>query len=66
MRGLTGSVAALLLIIAILFIVAVAARVIADDTIRPASTFAYLLVSTALTGTLTTVLIEKVNARVLA
>lgn len=44
------TLAVLLLLISLFFVVAVAAEVFIDDSIRPHSLFVYLLLSTAITG----------------
>lgn len=52
-----GTVTAFLIIIAIYFIMAVAAEVFIDDFLRPNSLFVYLLIGTVLT----TLMAEVVN-----
>lgn len=59
------AVASLFIIIAVLFIMAVAAEVFVDTVMRPRSLFVTLLASTVVTGIITTITFEKINTRVL-
>ena len=59
------SVASLYVVLAILFIMAVAAEVFVDAFVRTSSLFNYLLVTTIVTGVITSAIVEKVNAKIL-
>ena len=54
-----------LLVTAILFIIAMAAQIVIDDNVHPRSVFMYLIWSTLLSGVISTVIDEKINARIL-
>jgi len=56
----------LFIIMAILFVMAVASEVFVDDIMKPSSLFGYLIITTLITGILATVIVEKVNAKILA
>lgn len=59
------SLASLFVVVAILFIMAVAAEVFVDGFMKPASLFGYLIITTMITGVLASVIVEKINARIL-
>ena len=59
------SLASLFITVAILFVMAVAAEVFVDDFMKPSSLFGYLLVTTLITGVLTTMIFEKINTKIL-
>lgn len=59
------SIASLFIVVAILFIMAVAAEVIVDDFMKPPSLFSYLIITTMITGVLASVIVEKINAKIL-
>ena len=54
----------ILLVTAILFIIAMAAQVVIDDYVHPRSVFVFLIWSTLLSGIVSTVLVEKIDARI--
>jgi hypothetical protein len=60
------SLTALTIVLSILLVMATATEVFVDDHIEPDSAFTYLLVTTLISGTITTILLEKVDARVLS
>ena len=59
------SLASLFIVIAILFVMAVAAEVFIDDFMKPSSLFGYLTISTLITGVLATAIVEKINVKIL-
>lgn len=59
------SVSSLLLIVAILLIMAVLTEVFVDGLLQPMSLFKYLLVTALGTGVIASVIIEKINAKIL-
>lgn len=59
------SAAALLLVTAILFVIAVATEIFIEDVLRPRTYFGYLLGTTALTGVVASLVIEKSGAKML-
>ena len=59
------SVASLYLVIAVLLVMAVVTEVFVDDVARPRTVFGYLLISTLVSGIVTTVVLEKLDAHVL-
>lgn len=59
------SLASLFVVMAILFVMAVAAEVFVVDFMKPSSLFGYLIVTTLITGILASAIIEKVNAKIL-
>lgn len=60
------SLSSLFLVVAILFIMAVAAEVFVDDVMKPTSVFGVLAVTTLTTGVLASVITEKIDARILS
>ena len=59
------SVATLYLVFAILFVVAVATEIFVEDTLRPVGLFAYLAISTLVSGAITTVVTERLDTQIL-
>lgn len=59
------SYATLYLVVAILFVVAVATEAFVDDVMRPTTVFGFLAISTLLSGLTTTVITEKLGAQIL-
>jgi phage-related holin len=59
------SVASLFVVVAILFIMAVAAEVFVGGFMQPSSLFSYLIVTTLITGVLASVIIQKIDAKLL-
>ena len=59
------SLASLFVVVAILFIMAVAAEVFVDGFMKPSSLFGYLIITTLVAGVLASVIVEKINAKVL-
>jgi hypothetical protein len=59
------SVAALVTVMAILFIMAVASEVFIDDFLEPSSMFGYLILTTLISGLTASVVVEKINAKIL-
>ena len=55
------TLAALYIIMAILFIMAVAAQVYTTDVMKPTSVFRYLIVTTLITGIFASGLIKRMN-----
>ena len=60
------SVATLYLVLAILFAMAVATEAFVEDIVRPPTLFGYLIISTLVGGLITTVISEKLDAKILA
>ena len=58
------SFSSLFIIMAILFVIAVAAEVFVRD-LRPSSLFEYLIISTLITGIFASAIIEKIDAKIL-
>jgi antibiotic biosynthesis monooxygenase (ABM) superfamily enzyme len=58
-------ISTLLIVTAILFVAAVASEVFVDAYMRPSSLFGYLLITTLISGYLSTFATEKINARIL-
>jgi hypothetical protein len=56
--------AALCVVVSILFIMAVASEVFINGVLHPASAFGYLLLSTTISGVLTSVILAKIDERV--
>lgn len=61
----TRSATALLLVVAILFITAVASEIFVDDFLSTPGLFGYLLFTTLTAGVLATVVVERANIRIL-
>lgn len=61
----TKTIAALFVVVSILFIMAVAAEVFIDSYMKPSSLFGYLLVTTLLSGVMASVVVEKINSQAL-
>lgn len=59
------TVADLFIVMAILFIMAVAAEVFIDDFLHPQSLFTYLLLTALISGLAATAAVEKLGAKVL-
>jgi len=59
------ALSALLVIVAILFVMAVSSEILVGDELRDRNLFGYLFVSTLVFGVVTTLLIEKIDARIL-
>lgn len=59
------ALASLFVVMAILFIMAVAAEVFVDSFMKPASLFGYLIITTMITGVLASVIVKKINAGIL-
>lgn len=59
------SFATLYLVMAILFVVAVATEAFVDDVMRPSTVFGFLAISTLISGLTTTIVTEKLNAQIL-
>jgi hypothetical protein len=59
------SLATLFIVMSILFLMAVAAEVFVDGFMKPSSLFGYLIITTMTTGVLASVIIEKINAKIL-
>ena len=59
------SLSSLFIVVAILFIMAVASEVFVDGFMKPSSLFGYLIVTTLITGVLASVIVERVNAKLL-
>ena len=58
------TLSSLFVVVAILFIMAVAAQVFVDDLLHPSSVFGYLFVTTLITGVLASAITEKINMRI--
>ena len=59
------SVASLFIVTAVLFIFAVASEVFVDDVMKPRTIFGYLVITTLITGIIASVVVEKINAKIL-
>lgn len=59
------SLSSLYIVVAILFIMAVAAEVFTIDLLKPASLFASLIITTLATGIFTSAVFEKTNIKIL-
>jgi hypothetical protein len=59
------SLASLFVVVAILFIIAVAAEVFVDDFMKPSSLFGYLILTTMINGVLASVIVHEINAKIL-
>ena len=62
---LVKSVASLFIVTAILFVFAVGSEIFIDDFMKPRTLFGYLIVSTLITGIVASVVIEKIDAKIL-
>jgi len=60
------SLIAILLVVSILFIFAVATQVFMGDFIQTNSLFVYMLFSSVVTGLISSILIEKIDVKILA
>ena len=60
-----GSLAAFFLVFAILLVMAIVAEVFTDEIAKPKTLFGYLAISTLVSGITTTIVTEKLGARVL-
>ena len=60
------TVATLFIVFSIMFVIAVACEVFMDDLMRPSSLFGSLIFSTLFTGLLASLILEKMNARLLS
>lgn len=58
-------VATVLIVTAIMFIMAMAAQVFIDDFLKPPGLFGYLILTTLISGVITSVITEKIDARIL-
>jgi hypothetical protein len=59
------SAATLYLVVAILFIIAVATEVFIVDLMHPMSTFSYFVLTTLLSGVLASIVVERIDAKLL-
>tara|TARA_B110000967_G_C18663781_1_gene449509 strand:+ start:172 stop:330 length:159 start_codon:yes stop_codon:yes gene_type:complete len=50
---------------AILFVIAVASEIFIEDHMKPSSLFGYLIITTMFSGVLSSVIVEKIDAKIL-
>jgi hypothetical protein len=59
------SLSSLCLVMAILFVIAVASEIFIEDHMKPSSLFGYLIITTMFSGVLSSVIVEKIDAKIL-
>ena len=59
------TLASFFIVVAILFIVAVASEVFIDGLMKPSSLFGYLVISTMITGVFASVIIQNIDTKIL-
>lgn len=61
----TKTLATLCIVMAILLVIAVTTELFIDDYMRPSTLFASIVVSTLVSGVVSTIVVEKLNAAIL-